>query len=98
MKYINQDFRQKFLIMHYTALHNDASVRVLTQQEVSAHYLVQDVDDDQIDLLVSEHNRAWHAGVSFWNGRTNINDSSIKDERFFDDFKAFLKRKICIMH
>ena len=72
-----QDFRQKFLIMHYTALHNDASVRVLTQQEVSAHYLVQDVDDDQIDLLVSEHNRAWHAGVSFWNGRTNINDSSI---------------------
>lgn len=29
----------------------------------------------------------------------NINDSSIEDnEGFFDDFKAFLKRKICIMH
>ncbi|MGX9315673.1 N-acetylmuramoyl-L-alanine amidase, partial [Pantoea ananatis] len=27
--------------------------------------------------LVSEEKRAWHAGVSSWNGRVNLNDSSV---------------------
>lgn len=72
-----QDFRQKFLILHYTALHNDKSAQVLTQQAVSSHYLIQDHDDEDIYVLVGENERAWHAGKSFWLGRTNINDSSI---------------------
>ncbi|MGI9527477.1 MAG: N-acetylmuramoyl-L-alanine amidase [Weeksellaceae bacterium] len=72
-----QDDRQKFLIIHYTALANDKSYHVLTNQSVSSHYLVNDKDDKNIDVLVSENKRAWHAGVSAWKGRTNINDSSI---------------------
>lgn len=72
-----QDYRQKFLIMHYTALHNERSAEVLTTQSVSSHYLVKDNDDDKIHVLVDEDRRAWHAGVSSWRGRTNINDSSI---------------------
>ncbi|MDO5655783.1 MAG: N-acetylmuramoyl-L-alanine amidase [Flavobacteriaceae bacterium] len=72
-----QDFRQKFLIMHYTALHNERSVQVLTEQTVSSHYLVQDYNDNEIHILVGEDERAWHAGASYWMGRTNINDSSI---------------------
>ena len=74
---IGQDYRQKFLIMHYTALHNDRSAEVLTQQSVSSHYLIKDYDDDEIYVLVGENERAWHAGVSSWLDRTNINDSSI---------------------
>lgn len=27
--------------------------------------------------LVAENKRAWHAGVSSWNGRSNLNDTSI---------------------
>ena len=72
-----QDFRQKFLILHYTALHNEKSAEVLSQQTVSAHYLVKDYDDENVYVLVGENERAWHAGVSSWLDRTNINDSSI---------------------
>ena len=74
---VGQDLRQKFLILHYTALHNDRSIEVLTNQQVSSHYLVNDNDDEDIYVLVGENERAWHAGSSFWKGRTNINDSSI---------------------
>src|SRR5690606_14223956 len=56
---------------------NEKSVEVLTQQTVSSHYLIQDYDDDDIYILVGENERAWHAGASYWMGRTNINDSSI---------------------
>ncbi|MXV38558.1 N-acetylmuramoyl-L-alanine amidase [Flavobacteriaceae bacterium Ap0902] len=74
---IGQDYRQKFLILHYTALDNYRSYNVLTEQQVSSHYLINDIDDNTIDILVSESQRAWHAGYSYWLGRTNINDSSI---------------------
>lgn len=74
---IGQDYRVKFLILHYTALDYPTSMRVLTKQAVSSHYLINDKDDKEIDILVSEDARAWHAGVSFWGGRVNLNDSSI---------------------
>jgi len=74
---IGQDDRVRFLILHYTALDREASVRVLTQQEVSSHYMVTDVYSDSIYLLVDESKRAWHAGKSFWKGINNLNFSSI---------------------
>jgi len=72
-----QDERIRFLVLHYTALDNDTSVRVLTQQEVSSHYLVNDKDDKEIYLLVDETKRAWHAGVSKWKNLDNLNFTSI---------------------
>lgn len=72
-----QDMRQKFLILHYTALDNNTSTRVLSEQQVSSHYLVNDLNDKEIHILVSEDQRSWHAGSSYWLGRTNLNDSSI---------------------
>lgn len=72
-----QDERVRFLILHYTAMENDASIRALTNNEVSAHYLINDKYDDSIFVLVEETKRAWHAGQSFWKGINNINFSSI---------------------
>lgn len=79
--------RVRFLIMHYTAINFTESVDALTGDYVSAHYLVPDpsektyidagFDDMRIFNLVDESERAWHAGASFWAGRTNLNDSSI---------------------
>lgn len=79
--------RVRFLVMHYTALDFQKSIEALTGEKVSAHYLVPDPNDAsyqaagfkgvRIFNLVEEYERAWHAGVSAWKGRTNINDSSI---------------------
>ncbi|MDO4763064.1 MAG: N-acetylmuramoyl-L-alanine amidase [Flavobacteriaceae bacterium] len=74
---LGQGFRQRFLILHYTALDNEKSIRVLTQQGVSSHYLVNDLPDNEIYQLVDENKRAYHAGVSYWRNSTGLNDSSI---------------------
>ena len=68
--------RIKFIILHYTALDNVGSIRELTGG-VSAHFLVLDEDDSKIYSLVPLEQRAWHAGVSAFRGRTNINDTSV---------------------
>ncbi|NDI77696.1 N-acetylmuramoyl-L-alanine amidase [Psychrilyobacter piezotolerans] len=69
--------RVKFIILHYTAVDTERSIRTLTQGEVSAHYLVTDKRWDSIYQLVPVEKRAWHAGQSEFGGRTNLNDSSI---------------------
>ncbi|AZI20722.1 N-acetylmuramoyl-L-alanine amidase [Chryseobacterium taklimakanense] len=74
---VGQNFRQRYIILHYTALDHDKSVRVLTEQSVSSHYLVNDTDDREIYQLVDENKRAYHAGISEWRKITNLNDTSI---------------------
>ncbi|SUB30193.1 N-acetylmuramoyl-L-alanine amidase [Yersinia pseudotuberculosis] len=79
--------RVRFLVMHYTALNFKDSIDALTGPSVSAHYLVPDpteqtyIDagfkDMRIFNLVDENERAWHAGVSYWDGRNNLNDTAI---------------------
>ncbi len=77
--------RIRFLVLHYTAQNFETSLELLTKR-VSAHYLVSlNRDDDpsypfeqaQIFNLVDEQDRAWHAGVSNFGGRSNLNDTSI---------------------
>lgn len=74
---IGQDFRQKFIIVHYTAIDKEASLRALTGKDVSSHFLISDIEGDPVYALVDENKRAWHAGLSSWKTRTNINDSSL---------------------
>lgn len=80
-----KNFRQRFLVLHYTALNFDLSVKALTK-DVSAHYLVptlKSIDPTYpnneliVYSLVPETDRAWHAGVSKWKDRSNLNDTSI---------------------
>ena len=74
---VSQDERVRFLVLHYTAINTELSLKVLTQKDVSSHYLINDYDDKQINLLVDETKRAWHAGWSKWKGLDNLNFSSI---------------------
>lgn len=74
---VAQNFRQRFIVLHYTALNDDKSVSVLTQQSVSAHYLVNALNDSDIYQLVDENKRAYHAGISSWRGTQSLNDTSI---------------------
>ena len=77
--------RIRFVVIHYTSIDWENSLKVLTNEryEVSSHYLIPENGDDtysdqiKIFQLVDEENRAWHAGISQWEERTNINDQSI---------------------
>ncbi|CNC91704.1 N-acetylmuramoyl-L-alanine amidase [Yersinia enterocolitica] len=79
---IAQNERVRFLVLHYTATDDAESLRLLTQGDVSAHYLVKTYPESLngkpvVLQLVPESQRAWHAGVSYWQGRNNLNDTSI---------------------
>lgn len=74
---VAQNFRQKYIILHYTALDDEKSKSVLTQQAVSSHYLVNNTGNNEIYQLVDENKRAYHAGVSTWRNDSNLNDTSI---------------------
>ena len=73
---IAQDSRAQFLIIHYTVLDFPMSLKVLTQQQVSSHYLVRD-NPPEIYQLVDENRRAYHAGLSSWKGQGHISAASI---------------------
>lgn len=66
------------VILHYTGMKTgmEALDRLCSAEaQVSAHYLIEENGD--IYELVAPEKRAWHAGVSFWQGRHNMNDTSI---------------------
>ncbi|HGJ5864555.1 MAG TPA: N-acetylmuramoyl-L-alanine amidase [Arsenophonus nasoniae] len=79
--------RVRFLVIHYTSSNFKRSVNTLTGNSVSSHYLVPDPSDQtyidagfkdmRVFNLVDENERSWHAGVSEWAGRSNLNDTSI---------------------
>lgn len=81
----NSNYRVKSLIMHFTAVDYANSKRLLVDEGgLSAHYLIPQNNDasypyEQLKVLqlVDENERAWHAGVSHWQGRNGLNDSSI---------------------
>ncbi|HAB48223.1 MAG: N-acetylmuramoyl-L-alanine amidase [Betaproteobacteria bacterium] len=69
--------RVLFLIIHYTQLNLEQSIETLTKGNVSSHYLITDEAEPRILRLVDENLRAFHAGLSFWNGHCNLNSASI---------------------
>lgn len=74
---VGKNNRIKFIILHYTATSDDGGIRTLTTQKVSSHYIITTNNSEPIYNLVDENERAWHAGVSSFDGRENINDTSI---------------------
>ena len=56
-------------------------------RKVSSHFLIR--RDGSLIQFVSCLNRAWHAGVSNWQGRERCNDFSVGIELEGSDFDAF---------
>jgi len=82
-----QDSRVLFLIIHYTVADLPLSIKVLTEHEVSAHYLLSDETPPRIFRLVPEERRAWHSGPSAWKGHRLLNANSIGIEIVHPGFK-----------
>jgi N-acetylmuramoyl-L-alanine amidase len=72
-----QSPRVKFVVLHYTVSDRASSIKILTEQQVSAHYLLTDDQSPTIYGLVDESQMAWHAGISSWKGYNQLNTSSI---------------------
>jgi N-acetylmuramoyl-L-alanine amidase len=67
-----------FVILHYTGMASAQAAEdwLCTEQSgVSCHYLVD--ERGGIVQMVDERERAWHAGVSWWRGESDINSRSI---------------------
>lgn len=66
------------LVLHYTGMESAdvAEARLCDPAaEVSAHYVVR--EDGTVVQMVAEDKRAWHAGVSAWQGEGDLNSRSI---------------------
>lgn len=82
--YISPNYNERqfgdpsMVIIHYTGMTSSLAAleRLCSKDaEVSAHYLINEQGD--IYQLVDEEKRAWHAGLSYWNGEVDINSLSI---------------------
>jgi N-acetylmuramoyl-L-alanine amidase len=79
----NFDYRPEkaridLLVLHYTGMKNgkEALDKMCDPvAKVSAHYMVD--RDGSVVNLVSEDKRAWHAGISCWQGMSSLNDTSL---------------------
>ena len=72
------DGRVDMLILHYTGMRSaqESLDRLCdTAAKVSAHYQID--EDGTVWRLVAEEKRAWHAGISSWRGRSDINNYSV---------------------
>ena len=70
--------RPSLVVLHYTAMNSaDAAIERLCDPEfeVSAHYVI--ARDGHVTQLVTEDQRAWHAGAGQWHGQDDINSRSI---------------------
>jgi N-acetylmuramoyl-L-alanine amidase len=87
--------RPNLVIIHHTS---DATVEealhTLTSpvSKVSAHYLIG--RDGKIIQLVEENARAWHAGLSWWGGVSDVNSVSLGIELDNDGFEPFAAPQI----
>ncbi len=100
-----QNNRERFIIVHYTAINKEKSLTALTGDQVSSHFLVSDEKGDPVFSLVPENKRAWHAGLSEWKNTKNLNDSSIGIEIVnegdssgsFVPYKSFQIKNVAIL-
>jgi N-acetylmuramoyl-L-alanine amidase len=97
----NFNVRQaQLIVLHHTSMKSfDESLDTLRSAnahgQVSAHYLI--AADGRLVQLVDDQARAWHAGVSRWNGLTDLNSSSIGIELDNDGASPFAPAQIATL-
>ena len=66
------------IIIHYTGMKTtqDSIKRLKSEKsKVSCHYLIE--NNGNIVQMVRDQDIAWHAGVSYWDGKKGLNNGSI---------------------
>jgi N-acetylmuramoyl-L-alanine amidase len=73
-----RDERISMVVLHYTDMPSaEGAITRLCDPaaKVSAHYVIS--EEGEVVRLVDESMRAWHAGLSYWRGKANVNGCSI---------------------
>ena len=97
----------KYLIQHYTVCDFAHTVNLFTENKdanrVSAHYVIAQeekeregkvkLSGDALLQVVPEEERAWHAGVSYWQGDENLNAASLGIEHVNQGFTEKMGEK-----
>lgn len=80
----------ELIVLHYTGMASCAAARARLcdpEAEVSAHWLIS--ERGEVEALVPEALRAWHAGAGSWRGQGDINSRSIGIELANTGFHPF---------
>lgn len=70
--------KPEVIVVHYTSMESTEAVLKKfadPKSKVSSHYLID--EKGNIYHLIDEEKRAWHAGVSSWAGKEDVNTHSI---------------------
>jgi N-acetylmuramoyl-L-alanine amidase len=87
--------KPELIVVHYTAMDSaEAALDRLTDPtaKVSAHYLID--EKGNIFQMVEEDKRAWHAGISSWMGKDDVNSRSIGIEISNRDGKPYTNEQL----
>ena len=92
--------KPQLIIIHHTNMRSFAeALHTLKtgnpQGRVSAHYLIG--REGEILQLVADNQRAWHAGIARWAGRTDLNSASIGIELDNDGSTPFTAAQIAAL-
>lgn len=63
------------LVIHCCAYSAEDMLKIMQKRKVSSHYIIE--ENGKIFRPVTETNRAWHAGISYWRKRDNLNHYSV---------------------
>lgn len=74
---VSHDSRVRYIVLHYTKTSAQDSLKLLSQGQVSTHYLITNDTPAKIYRLVDETRSAWHAGQSRWHQQVSLNPVSI---------------------
>jgi N-acetylmuramoyl-L-alanine amidase len=79
------------IIIHATHINKQQTIEKFLDpnSKVSSHYLI--AKDSEVISFVEDGLRAWHAGVSLWAGKENLNNNSIGIEIENDGKEPFLE-------
>ena len=89
----------KFIVIHYTGMKKETeAIKKLCdpKAKVSSHYFIK--NNGEVLTMVPDLYKAWHAGISFWNGYNSLNKYSIGIEisnpGHNHRYKKFLRKQI----
>ncbi len=73
--YDKNTLKPKMIVFHSVAFPAEKAIEVFSENKVSSHYLI--AENGELWQLVGERNRAYHAGLSYWQGISNLNSCAI---------------------